>query len=240
MEGERMIVSHDFESLKTAADPVVDGFILKKIDSYEPILRENARNDNAILRALTSPKAQYIVRASSAEEVKAARARLIEAGLKPQHVNIWSALHVVLLDDVLLYEKYRDEVGKWMNLPYWQAKPGIDEVVAEVPKVRSKSPFKSAFVSLVPGMEKVKQAQARIDQRIAYLQILEAIRLYAYKNGGALPATLAETKLPLPVDPITGKPFEYVVQGDVATLHGANPHPGVDRLNRYYEIRIKK
>ena len=47
------------------------------------------------------------------------------------------------------------------------------------------------------------------------------------------------SKFELP-DPFTGKPFEYSVNGDVATLHGENPLPGSDRLNRYYEIRIKK
>src|SRR5207302_11419252 len=102
------------------------------------------------------------------------------------------------------------------------------------------SPSLSLGLGLVPAVKNVKQAQTRLDQRIAYLQILEAIRLHAYKNGGSLPATLAETKLPLPVDPVTGKPFEYAVQDGVASLHGANPNPGSERTNRYYEIRIKK
>ena len=47
-------------------------------------------------------------------------------------------------------------------------------------------------------------------------------------------------KLPLPVDPVTGTPFEYAVKEDVAILHGANPNSGNDRTNRVYEIRIRK
>ena len=57
------------------------------------------------------------------------------------------------------------------------------------------------------------------------------------KNGGFIPVTLAEIKLPLPLDPATGKPFEYSVDKGIATLHGENLYPGTDVLNRYYEIR---
>jgi hypothetical protein len=69
---------------------------------------------------------------------------------------------------------------------------------------------------------------------------MEALRLYAYRNNGTLPAALTEIKLPLPVDPFTGKTFEYTLKNGVATLHGENPLPGNDRLNRYYEIQIKR
>jgi hypothetical protein len=142
----------------------------------------------------------------------------------------------VLLDEVMLYERYRDDVTKSLNLPYWRAKPAMVEAEAELKKAMDKS----RFLELIPAVFKVKQAQTRLDQRIAYLQIMEALRLHALLNGGSLPANLAEIKLPLSVDPFTGKPFEYSVKDGVVTLHGENPLPGSDRLNRYYEIRIKE
>jgi hypothetical protein len=70
--------------------------------------------------------------------------------------------------------------------------------------------------------------------------VLEALRLHAHQHGAALPAALADVKLPLPVDPVTGQPFEYAVTDGVATLHGANPIPGQERMNRHYEIRVRK
>jgi hypothetical protein len=83
-------------------------------------------------------------------------------------------------------------------------------------------------------------AQVRLEQRFAYLRVIEAIRLYAFQNGGALPTSLDARKLPLPADPVTGKPFDYSVKDGVATLHGASSNPDDPRQNRYYEITIRK
>jgi hypothetical protein len=235
MDGERMFISADFDALKTAADPVVDAVLLKKIDAYDEMLRPGteAPSPRYVAGAL---KAGLQARAKDAAEVQAARGRLIRAGLKPEHVNVWSPLHVVLLDDEVLCEQYRDELGKWVNLPFWQAKPGMGTAEAAIAAARGKTPF----LELVPAFIKVKQAQARLDQRFAYLQVLEALRLYAHAHGGALPAALADTQLPLPLDPVTGRPFEYAVKDGVATLHGENPSAGQGVTNRYYGIRIRK
>ena len=75
---------------------------------------------------------------------------------------------------------------------------------------------------------------------VAQLRILEAIRLYAHENKGALPSKLADSPLPLPNDPVTGKPFEYSVKEGTATLHGTNANPKQPQANRYYEITIRK
>jgi hypothetical protein len=76
---------------------------------------------------------------------------------------------------------------------------------------------------------------------VAYLRVIEAVRLYAHDHGGRFPASLDDVKLPLPPDPVTGKPFSYSVRdGGVAVLRGGNPTPGNDRGNRVYEITIRK
>ena len=49
-----------------------------------------------------------------------------------------------------------------------------------------------------------------------------------------------QIRLPVPLDPVSGKPFEYRVTNGVATLHGANPNPENERTNRFYEIRLRK
>jgi hypothetical protein len=167
-----------------------------------------------------------------------ARERLVQAGLQANHVKTWSPLHVVLIEEVTHYEQYRDEIGKFMNLPYWQAQPGIETALAEIGEEAKKWPAYFLVSVSLPGVGKVRQAQARLDQRIAYLQIMEGIRLHTLKNGGSLPAKLAEIKLPLPLDPVTGKPFQYSVEKGLATLHGENPDPRSELTNRYYEIRI--
>ena len=72
-------------------------------------------------------------------------------------------------------------------------------------------------------MENVRPTQARLDQRIALLRHVEALRLYAAEHNGSLPVRLAECPVPLPDDPFTGKPFRYELDGTTARLRGSPP-----------------
>lgn len=97
-------------------------------------------------------------------------------------------------------------------------------------------------MELIPHIMKVKQAQARIQQRIDLLRIEEAIRAHAAANGNKIPLTLDQIKLPLPIDPVSGKPYIYDLKDDTITIHGTVPADRVnDRTyNRVLEIRIQK
>jgi hypothetical protein len=57
-----------------------------------------------------------------------------------------------------------------------------------------------------------------------------------------LPETLSEVTVPLPVDPITGQPFHYRVEGATAHLRGSPP-PGLEKdpnFNVHYEVTIQR
>jgi thiol-disulfide isomerase/thioredoxin len=235
-EGERLFISSDFEDLKNSDDPVPDSAIRRKIDRYAELIKQGTIGEGPSEPALTSLKPRLEARAKDADDVRAARARLLEAGMKVERVILWSPLHIVLLDTVLIYEQFRDETAKWLNLPYWQVKSALEDAQVEVKKAIRKS----EFLEMMPRFFRAKTAQACLDQRIALLEIIEAIRLYAFSRSGTLPATLAEIKLPLPIDPLSGKPFEYSVKDGVATLGGIDRNPRPDRTNRYYEIQIRK
>jgi hypothetical protein len=86
------------------------------------------------------------------------------------------------------------------------------------------------------------QASARLDRRIAALRCIEAIRLHAAAHEGKLPARLGDiTEVPVPVDPMTGKEFEYTVAGDKATLHGPPTDPGKSpHLSLKYELSLQR
>jgi hypothetical protein len=236
IEGERLMIGAAFESLKTSPSAVADSVVLKQIEALDAFLRLDSKEKGKPESEQVNFKVSVQTRGTSADEVKGARARLVELGLNADHVKSWSALHVVLMDEVMQCEYYRDELSKFINLPYWQAKPGMDGVLVEIGQRIKKWPS----LAFVLPLANVQRSQARLTQRIAYLQIIEAIRLHAQKNGGSLPEKLADIKLPLPVDPATGKSFEYSVRGGVATLHGENLYPGTELLNRYYEIRLSK
>ncbi len=66
------------------------------------------------------------------------------------------------------------------------------------------------------------------------------MRLYAAEHEGKLPAALDDIKeVPIPVDPVSGKPFGYKLEGGTATLD-APPPTGMrwDILGARLEITI--
>lgn len=82
---------------------------------------------------------------------------------------------------------------------------------------------------LTPAMARVMGASARFERRVAMLRTVEALRLHAAAQG-KLPARLDDVKkVPIPADPMTGKPFTYHADGDTATLY-APPPPGKEKV----------
>ena len=75
---------------------------------------------------------------------------------------------------------------KWTNVP-----------IAQIPSdaFATKLPG-GIFVEVTPAVSKIKQSQARLQQRIDSLRIEEAIRAYAAVNEGKFPASLDQIKLP--------------------------------------------
>ena len=90
------------------------------------------------------------------------------------------------------------------------------------------------------SIPKVKAAHARLEQRLAMFRIAEAVRLEAAKNGGKLPATLNDLSVPVPIDPVSGKAFEYHVDGMTAMLRGKEVVTGAARTHYLYEIRLRR
>jgi len=167
--------------------------------------------------------------------VDAARRRLIEYGLKEEQVKQFPPEQVLLLDEKRDYEVRRDDVMKFMNLPTWQA----TQLALEPKLGKDAGIFAKA---LVPALFKVRSAQGRIEQRIALLRHVEALRLYAAAHGGKLPEKLADCDVPLPVDPFTGQAFRYKVDGATAHVWGSPPR-GMEKMpayNVHYEVTIQK
>jgi hypothetical protein len=146
------------------------------------------------------------------------------------------AHQVILLDEKREYEVRRDDSMKLMNLPIWQ----VQSLAADIEKAK-KAPTVFAE-SLAEGVYNVRKAQARLDQRIALLRHVEALRLHAADHPGPLPAKLSDVSVPLPDDPCTGKPFRYAVIGNTAHLRGT-PAFGDEKnpiANLHYEVTLQK
>jgi hypothetical protein len=202
VQGERVWMDTELEGLKDR-EPMTEKQLSK--------IMERLRKD---LQLTTADFARLNEQIKDEEKMRAARKRLSQYGLTEEKLKDFPPLQVILLDGKREYEEQRDDEMKAMTLPYWQAIPIMD--------ARNKR-FKKdmVFVNMVASFDKVKAAQARLDQRIALLRCVEALRLYAADHACKLPAKLEDIDLPLPVDPVTGKPFSYKVEGDTAHLQGA-------------------
>lgn len=226
VEGERIFLDVELRELSDC-EPMSPEQSRKLIAYIARILEFDPDSKEGINRWIQRRK-------GDAKYMEAARKRLIERGIPAERLARFPAEQVLLLDEKLLYEIDRDDGFKYWNLPTWKALEAMNKVPPP-PKDR-------LFRGLLSALNKVRTAQGRLEQRIALLRHVEALRMYAAEHGGKLPATLDEIDLPLPVDPFTGNSFRYDLQGGTAHLRGMPPkgYEDVSVYNLHYEITIRK
>jgi len=167
--------------------------------------------------------------------VGAARGRLVEYGLPQDRLLRFPAAQVILLDEKRAFEVLFDDLMKTLAFPAWQG----EALAATIAMNKEQVLFADALVSNVTD---VRRAKARLEQRIALLRHVEALRLYASGHKRALPASLSEIPVPLPEDPFTGKPFRYEVIGHTAHLRGTPPRGAENdpTFRVHYEVTLQK
>jgi hypothetical protein len=162
-----------------------------------------------------------------------AKRRLLAEGRTAAEVEAIPAIQVVALYSYKLYQQARDDIFKWTGLPYHQGYKGIREANQHPRETWLKLKGGIPFASMLPAIESVYVVPVRLQRRLCVVQCIEAIRLYAADHEGALPASLeAITEAPVPVDPATGKPFAYKLDGSTATLSAPGP-PGWEGIPQF-------
>jgi hypothetical protein len=171
-----------------------------------------------------------------------AKRALIAQGWKQADVEALPVIQVVLIRTLQQYQNLRDDLFKWVTLPYWQAGPGIAQAENQIRKARAN--FEGVpFINLLPALPRVAANNARLDRKIAALRCIEAIRLHAAMHDGQLPADLESVvDVPVPMDPMTGQSFLYRIEGDKVVLE-ARSVPGLEHNPDYalrYELTMKR
>jgi len=167
--------------------------------------------------------------------LQASRKGLTEAGFPAATVGQYPPEQVLLYH---LSHKARvqlDEAAKWVPVPYWQAEAALEEAAKKPVEIEEKLTRAMVF-----NLGKLRAAHVRLEQRIDLLRVAEAIRLDAAKNGGKLPTTLNDLSVPVPMDPVTGKSFDYKLDGMTALLSGRSTPLGTGSMQYRYEIRLRK
>ncbi len=159
-----------------------------------------------------------------AEAYPGAKEYLIkECNLPVKQVNAYPTAQVVFLAIVRFHDRWNDEFFKWTHLPFWQVRTKAsqnreyDRLSAASDKYGKCS---LPTTILLPAAMVVSEAKASCEQTTALLQTVEAIRMYGATHDGTLPPSLEDLPVPAPIEPFTGKPIDYQLQGDHAVLNG--------------------
>ena len=119
----------------------------------------------------------------------------------------------VLSDDQLAgeflfreYDRFIDRCWQACQLPYAEGAGSTHAALAALKRAEGDG---NPLLQFIPRIDRLRLRVAEPEQRIAALRVVEAIRDYVTTHE-ALPASLDEiANVPVPDDPISGKPFRY-------------------------------
>jgi hypothetical protein len=173
-----------------------------------------------------------------------AKRYLIKQGRTPAQVDALPVVQVALMYALAKYDVHFDNFYKWYNVPFWESGPGLNKAIKQLKESKSKIMETGGIPIaelILPAVQNVVLARTRLDRRIAVLRCIEAIRLYAADHQGKLPESLSDIKeVPIPIDPFTGKNFEYRLEKGKAILVGPPPasQPLTDRNTIRFELTL--
>lgn len=174
------------------------------------------------------------------------KAFLVRCGVDPKAVANMNDAQLFVEFSRLKYEDLRDDMFRWMLLPYPEARRGIEAAEQRLAQAKAGGGDDQEIIPfaalLLPAVAQVSKSYARGERRLDVLRIVEGLRLHAAKNDGRLPKSLADVQIvPLPqVDAVTGRPFEYVLKNDMAVLTLPEERGTGSKDALTYEITIAK
>ena len=141
-----------------------------------------------------------------------------EHRLSPEQVAKLDPL--IVLGDFYFHQAQvmTDDIFKLAGLGYPQLLAKGSQRDETANRLRGEYPG-NPFLAVHPAVQKYFATFARADRQQAAITAVEALRSYAAAHSGKLPEQLADlTDTPAPDNPMTGRPFDYRVEGATATL----------------------
>jgi hypothetical protein len=173
-----------------------------------------------------------------------AKKMLLEEGRAAEDVEKMPSIQALLLYQLRQYDRALDDMIKLQGVPYYEAAPRLLELDAKLKAetVKAGADGWSLAGMLLPACQKVRAAQVRLERYHAGLRCVEAVRLYAAAHAGKAPAKLDDIKVPIPLDPFTGKAFVYKLEGEKASIEGPAPEGERRWIQNYirFEVTLKK
>ena len=165
-----------------------------------------------------------------------AKQYLIDRGHRAAEVEAMPVAQVILLYTVQVYNELSDEQFKWFFLPAAEGRNGMERMAGKIAaKCRAKEIIPVAYL-LLPASAAAKEAETRCEWTVAVLRVFEAMRLYAAAHDGRWPDRLSDvSEVPIPVNPVDGKPFIYERRGNKAIL---TCEEGTRNWHKRFEITL--
>jgi len=156
----------------------------------------------------------------------ASKTWLVENGYRKEMVEAMNPVQAVTLATYKQYRQGYDEWLVWALAGESDSHPGMK--AARDKANAAGATFDRLFFGnllqglfdggVIPAVRKIEETGLRSERRHTGLAIIEALRLHAAKTG-KWPETLVDiTAVPVPVDPVTRKPWDFKKDGDVVTL----------------------
>ena len=111
-----------------------------------------------------------------------------------------------------------DAAARLVDLPFPQGWPLLRAWDEQRDKDADDGQLPTLAATFMPSLDRGYLTAARVQRQLDALRTVEAVRDYAADHGGLPPATLADCRLPVPQDAMTGRPFGYAAEGRVFTL----------------------
>ncbi len=169
-----------------------------------------------------------------------AKQRLIRAGMTAADVEAMPAGQVILLDTSREIRRIGDELEKWFYLDH----PLAHQRLSQAAKMLGRQTISDGFGPLLtdllmPALQAVHTANARMGWHTSALQTIEALRMHAATEG-RFPASLDEiVVVPVPKNPVTGQLYVYRLDGETAILE-LPFSDGIQGVSWRFEIELAK
>jgi hypothetical protein len=127
---------------------------------------------------------------------------------------------VIATDAAYEYRRVADEIEKWMYVPYHVARHRDQTNPFDTHGISAVTRGYGYLLAslLLPAVEAARTAEVRLQWQTGALQTVEALRMHAAQSGTLPPSLDAIKVVPVPLNPATGKPYEYRLDGATAVL----------------------
>jgi hypothetical protein len=168
---------------------------------------------------------------------------LIEHGMDHERVEDMAVGHVIAIYSERIYKRNANQFENLWYVPYSELRKQADIGQKAIEDSRRFSASDNREILpisslLIPAMQWVRTAQARLDRDIAALRVIESLRMHAALHDGRLPETLDDIDcVPVPENPVTGNVFQYHLAGQTGILE-LPASDGIPNYTRRYEIKL--